>query len=458
MRGPLSLGLRLLLAALAAFGLLCLALLATGHVPDTWSGGRPEGEGLQCPPCSDGRNPALEDAGPPSQHVASSRAAGELQRVRVCEREEGLPRLFELELPSLGAPRWLVHCGSSAHLIAFDQHGGALFPRRVARMQASGEITTELPRPGPALVQRTQHGDFLLVSVLRVDGSGAPVGGAVHRMSLTPGGALGAPVRLLSIAPGALAQAELDGQAPPELLALNLGEPRVARPAELWILDGTVAPTRSARLEASPQATALIALDLNGDGRADPVVTAGDGGESLLWTPDGDGPGEPQTITGAGAAAAIAWDADGDGRAEPVLEGRAALRLRLEDGRPAAQAMPGGEGLRGLHAHDFDSDGRLDLVGYVPPQLVGLHNGSDGLQRRPLLRLAGDGVSVADVRLAHLDDDGATDLVALIIGSGPDAHVELAYLRSALGSDVARFARESRPLVDAPLGLRLALE
>ncbi|MGD8858768.1 MAG: hypothetical protein PVI30_02080 [Myxococcales bacterium] len=458
MNGSLALGLRLLLAALAAFGLLCLALLATGHLPESWSGGERDDGALQCPPCAERTAPTDRADGPHPGADPASDPGAEIRRVRVCEREEGLPRLIALELPGQGAPRWLVHCGSSAHLIAFDRNAGELFPRRVARLGVSEEIPTELPRAGPALVQRTEAGDFLLVSVLRVDGSGAPVGGAVHRMPLTSGGALGAPMRLLSIAPGGLTQAELDGQAPPELLALNLGEPRVARPAELWVLDGTVAPTRSARLEASPYASALIALDLDGDGRADPLVAAGEGGETRLWTPSSEGLGEPRAIDGAVAHAALAWDDDGDGRADPILEEGAALHLRMEDGEPVVDALPNSDGLRGLHAHDFDSDGRVDLVGYAPPELVGLHNGEGRLQRRTLLRLTGDGVSVADVRLAHLDDDGATDLVALVIGSGPDAHVELAYLQSALTSDAARFARGSRPLADAPLRLAFDFE
>ncbi|MDD9934574.1 MAG: VCBS repeat-containing protein [Myxococcales bacterium] len=445
------------LVLLAAFGLLCAAVVLTGQVPPAVVGIATSGTGDDCPrDCAEPAPSQAADAGLETAPVADDTAKAQtplsLRRTQVCERGEALPTL-----QAMPEGRWLVHCGPEAHLIAFEATARGPSPRRIARFAIAAGTERGMARPGPALGLDPAGGTRrdLWVGTQRIDALSNPVGGGLHRAPHAASGSWLEPTRVLSLTPGALLDAELDGAPPRELVVLHLGDPRTARAAELWTVDAGPAPLRTQRRQAAASARAIAAADLDGDGKDELAAAAPGEGRVELWPSSGaagDTLPAPTSLELTAARELLSVDRNGDGRPELFALGAQLVRVELVDGAPRATPLSEGEGVHGLHAHDTDADGRPELVGYAHPALRVV-----GEEARELLRLQGEGLSIADVRLAHLDADGRGDLLVLAVGDAADGAVELAVATATPGARAARLSRSTEPLRDAPLSLRFDL-
>jgi hypothetical protein len=367
--------------------------------------------------------PAPPAAAPSSGGEAPARVA----RYAVCGREEAPARLFALPSRVAGA-LWAVSCGATAHVIAIEAEQGILLARRVARLSLPSPSPDRAPRPAPLALLSADA--TWLVTTLRVDRNGSPAGGALFRVPLEAGDLLGAASRVHDAAPGALAIATLDRAPGQDFALLQLGDPRVAQAGELWLFSGGAAPLRIARRSVEPDAFALAASDLDGDGSDEIAVLARSGRVTVHSASDS---APPATVAAPGGDGAYALDVDGDGKREIVIGGARAQRLELTSNSQettvrqlAATPVPSLDGLRDLVELDADADGRLDIAGYAHPRIVAIagKSGATGT-RRTLFELSGEGFAVVQVVPTELDGDGRMDLIALIAGENNDPQIEL---------------------------------
>ena len=244
----------------------------------------------------------------------------------------------------------------------------------------------------------------------------------------------------------ALLVSDLDSDQHPDLARLIGGSPASSPVAlEVRFAAGGFRPRILGRL---PGLVALLAADLDQDGRLDLVATGPTGalrfrgGASgfVTWTA---GPGEPP-IRGS-AIAALDFDLEGDLDLALAGAGAPAGEL-LRSAAPAPALALGGKVLpplalgevRRLLATDLDRDGDPDLLAAGDAGLVWLDNLRQGqyADRTLAARLLGTG-PLLDAVSADLDADGRPDLVL----AGPSG---LRFLRNE-GGVFARWALAGAP-------------
>jgi hypothetical protein len=448
--GPSARVAQALLVALAAAGGLAALAFATGTIGfverDAPRAAMPEA--VAASPSPEASAPAAPAQGP----AAAVQRAFEIARYTVCGREEAPARLSEL------GELWAVSCGSSVHVIAIEAEQGVVIARRVARLSLPSTAPDRAPRPAP--IARLAEDAAWLVSTLRVDRNGSPVGGAIFRVPLEGGDLLGAATRLHDALPGALAAATFDRAAGRDFAVLQLGDARVAQAGELWLFGGGAAPSRIARKAIEPDAHALAPIDLDGDGIDEVAVLArAEGGRVTVLAA---GNATPLSVAAPGADGLYALDHDGDGKRELIASGPRAFVIARDasasDPALAATRLPALDGLRDLIELDTDADGRTELTGYAHPSVIAARTGAD---RRVLFELSGEGFAVLQARPAHLDGDGRIDLIALVAGEEGDLQVELVLART-LGTPGGQDTRvtlpnSARELRNAPLLRELEL-
>jgi hypothetical protein len=378
----------------------------------------------------------------------------------VCGREEAPPALAELDGLAT-SPRLAVHCGSSMHVIAVDELPGRLLPRRVALLSARSTSPAEALR-AVAPIAADLDGDSrsdLLVPVLLVDAQGSPRGGALQRLRARPEGGFDAPAHAIELAPGAVAAGRFDAEPGADLALLQLGDARLDRDSELWLVHGGPSPLRSSTRSAGVGAGALAVVDLDRDGLDDVAVASEQEGKVRLFLArDGD-KAEPKLAWELPAVREmLSADLDGDGARDLVLIGaRIWVVLAHAGDASAPRELLASDGLRDVQALDVDHDGKLDLVGYAHPTLIALLQQNQlAFERRTLATLEGD-AAVFAARIAELGGSDAPDAWITTLSSGSEPAVEIAIARDlAFGAHVA-LSSSASPLLDAPLSEHFAL-
>jgi hypothetical protein len=383
-------------------------------------------------------------------------------RYPVCAREEGAPTLSRLRLSNTGPELWALHCGPSVHLLAIEREGEHLVPRRVARMQARSYNPAEAPRAVPvtaADIDGDGRAD-LIVPVLLVDRAGTPAGGALYRLRGREQGGFDPATRLLDLAPGGAAAATLDAEPGMDLLLLHLRDPHTAQPNQLWLVRGGPAPLRIAQLEAGSGSASLAVADLDRDGIDDAAVASESEGRVRLWL-SSHGPAAkspPIVLELPGVREVLAGDLDGDGQRDLLLAGEGVWFLLARQGFAAdPKLIAGSEHLRDVQLEDANADGKLDVVGYVHPDVIALVQGDQlRFTRRTLASLRGD-LGVLFTRIGQLDANTQPDLVIATTSEGPDAQLELAIASNLTDAAPVRFAAKPQTLRDAVLLQHFAL-
>jgi hypothetical protein len=418
---------QLLLVVLAAAGAIAAAAWATGLIGVTGQEDR-AGEAASVEPAEPARASASASPAappPPATPSAGGEMPARVARYAVCGREEAPARLFALPSRVAGTSLWAVSCGATAHVLAIEAEQGILIARRVAHLRLPSPSPDRAPRPAPIALLPADA--TWLVATLRVDRNGSPAGGALFRVPLEAGDLLGTASRVHDVAPGALAIATLDRTAGQDFALLQLGDPRVAQAGELWLFSGGPAPLRIARRSVDPDAFAVAASDLDGDG-SDEIAVLGHSGRvtvhSVSKSSEGTDSAPPATTAAPGGDGAYAVDVDGDGKREIVIGGAHAQRIELAGDRQLTAApIAALDGLRDLVEIDADADGRVDIAGYLHPQVVAV-TGKNGA-RRALFELSGEGFAVLQALPSELDGDGRMDLIALIASENNDPQIEL---------------------------------
>jgi len=214
--------------------------------------------------------------------------------------------------------------------------------------------------------------------------------------------------------PGWFAVADVDGDGKPDLV-MSLSNPDATAPVVLMQGngDGTFANPVQLFLADWPARVALA--DLNGDGKQDIIVTAGELAFQNVLVALGQGGGtfaNPVVYPVAGGDAPWVGDMSGDGAPDIVAGGS----ILFGDGTGAfphrANYADAGSGV----VADIDGDGRLDVIGGVSgnPWIFSGVNGasvllgaSDGVFRGTPIGLA---VDVSATATADFDGDGFPDI------------------------------------------------
>jgi hypothetical protein len=197
----------------------------------------------------------------------------------------------------------------------------------------------------------------------------------------TPDGQLGPEERLALEPPRAVAFGELDSSPGMELLTI---EARSGRMRAHTLQGGPQAATADEpanRVQSFPlprgggtRERSLALGDINGDGRAEVVVTDPARAQVLVYLQGEDGLGTPRGYPSlAGLKAVRLGDLDGDGKAEVVVLSEAEKQIavsRFEADRltfPTALPTAGGDPVA-LEVADLDGDGQAEILYAVPAE------------------------------------------------------------------------------------------
>ncbi|HKI31683.1 MAG TPA: VCBS repeat-containing protein [Gemmataceae bacterium] len=231
--------------------------------------------------------------------------------------------------------------------------------------------------------------------------------------------------------PVAVAVADVNGDGRPDLVVSDFGAYGTAANTVSVLLgngDGTFQPRRDFAAGRGPFAVAVA--DLDGDGRADLVVTdvgsdSNPGSTVTVLPGNGDGTFQARQdfATGRGPTAVAVADINGDGRPDLVTADAGSytspgttvsVLLGNGDGTlQAARDVPTGQGPIAVAAADLNGDGRPDLVvaNYADNTVGVLLGDGDGtFQKEKTYRVGAGPIAVA---VADVNGDGRLDIVVV---------------------------------------------
>jgi len=229
--------------------------------------------------------------------------------------------------------------------------------------------------------------------------------------------------------PTGVAIANLNGDTFPDLAVTN-APPGANTNGSVSILTGNGNGTFTAGtpVTVAQQPSAVVARDLNGDGKVD-LVVANQGGNSIsVALGNGNGTfGTPSSIAvGSGPSALAAGDLNGDGKLDLVVAngGANTVSILLGNGSGRFSAASGspvtvGTNPRAVALGDLNGDGLTDLAvangaGDSITVLPGNGNGTFGAA----VTLAnGSGTTPAGIVITDLDNDGRPDLAVADSGN-----------------------------------------
>ena len=208
------------------------------------------------------------------------------------------------------------------------------------------------------------------------------------------GGKMGPEARLTLDEPRAVAYADVDGKPGQEILTIEeqSGRVKVSKLVEGESAGAGDDASRRGRLiffplpRADSRNRSLAIGDLDGDGKADVVVTDPANAQFLVYIQGKDGLGASRSFPGlSGMKAARAADLDGDGKAEIVALSEGEKQVALSAFKEGRLSFPAPLPISGepvaLETGDIDGDGRPEI-------LYAVKNGSDGFALRGLKREA----------------------------------------------------------------------
>jgi hypothetical protein len=157
----------------------------------------------------------------------------------------------------------------------------------------------------------------------------------------------------------------------------------------------------------------------------------------------------------------VVADFSGDARDDVVCTGdkNGWIEARA-DRTPMLQTLSlGNEHLRSPHTVDLNADGKLDLIGYVHPEIVRMERvADDRFEPRLVSALRGARFSPMHVLIVDIDRDEMLDAVMLGNNESDQSAVDLVIVRDVQKSAVISVSDQTTSLTDAPLLLSPALQ
>ena len=185
--------------------------------------------------------------------------------------------------------------------------------------------------------------------------------------------------------------------------------------------DGTFAPAAAFALGSGFAATGLALADFNGDGDLDLVASGSANGDVAVLLGLGTGAFGPALVivlsAGADLSAVLAVDVNGDGDFDLVATNRTAgtvsVLLGMGNGTfsPATSSAVGAD-VACIAAADFDRDGKLDVAGALQASgRVRLLLGHEDGTFAPATDFSAGGTGPVSIAVGDLDGNGSQDLV-----------------------------------------------